>query len=179
MALKEFDAAEKVMEVKEIYDNLGISSITRAKMKMHFDDDKVAMSFSTPAENQIVLSEEDEEILLSDQHGNSIKLNSDGITLESASDFKFVSSGDIKFESGGAIELAAGSEFKAEGASGVEVSSSATAPLAISRAFVHLTRSSPPDSNAWLRKNSASSNSRSTSRVTLWTCSRLPCSTQR
>ena len=102
---------------------------TRSEMKMHFDDDKVAMSFSTPAENQIVLSEEDEEILLSDQHGNSIKLNSDGITLESASDFKFVSSGDIKFESGGAIELAAGSEFKAEGASGVEVSSSATAKL--------------------------------------------------
>ena len=102
---------------------------TRSQMKMHFDDDKVAMSLSTPAENKIVLSEEDEGILLSDQHGNSIKLNSEGISLESASDIKIVASGSLQLESGGALELAAGSELKGEGASGVEISSGAITKL--------------------------------------------------
>ncbi len=99
---------------------------TRSEMKLHFDDDKIVMSLSTPAENQLVLSEEDEAITLKDQHGNSVLLNSDGITLESAADMNVKSSGDITIEAGGALELKAGTELKGEGAAGVEISSSAT-----------------------------------------------------
>ena len=61
--------------------------------------------------------------------GNSIKLNSEGISLESASDIKIVASGGLQLESGGALELAAGSELKGEAASGVEISSGAITKL--------------------------------------------------
>jgi len=109
---------------------------TRSKMKLHFDDDKVVMQLSTPAENRILLSDEDEAIKLSDQHGNSIVMSSDGITLESASDLSITSSGDLTLEAGGALELKAGTDLKGEGASGVEISSSAT--LKISGSLVEI-----------------------------------------
>ena len=109
---------------------------TRSQMKMLFDDDKVVMQFSTPAHNRILLSVEDEAITLSDQHGNSIVMNSDGITLESASDLNIKSTGDLTIEAGAALELKAGSDLKGEGASGVELSSSAS--LKISGSLVEI-----------------------------------------
>jgi Rhs element Vgr protein len=56
---------------------------SRSKMKISFDDDQKVMSLETPAGNKLTLTEADKEISVVDQNGNSIKMNQDGITIES------------------------------------------------------------------------------------------------
>jgi len=99
---------------------------TRSRMKLSFDDENVVMKLETPEGNSIVLSEQDQAIVLTDQHDNSITLNADGITLQSASALNLKADTDIKLESSASIEIKAGSELKLEGSAGAELSSSAT-----------------------------------------------------
>ena len=104
-------------------DNHEKGIVTRAGMRIAWNDDLVAASIDTPAGNQIVLSEDEGAILLEDENGNSVTLNSDGISLESAKDVVIsAASGDVKIE-GINVEIAAQAEFKAAGAAAGEVSS--------------------------------------------------------
>jgi Rhs element Vgr protein len=59
--------------------------VTRSKMKMEFQEDKKVITITTPANNQIVFSDDDKSIKLSDQNGNTIKMSSSGIDINSAS----------------------------------------------------------------------------------------------
>ena len=59
--------------------------VTRTKMKMEFQEDKKIITITTPGNNQIVFSDEDKSIKLSDQNGNTIKMSSSGIDISSAS----------------------------------------------------------------------------------------------
>jgi len=99
---------------------------TRSQMKISFDDDKIIMKLETPAENSIVLNEEDAAITLTDQHGNSITMNADGIAIESATALTLKAATEITLESGSSLELKGGAELKMEGATGAELSSSAS-----------------------------------------------------
>ncbi len=110
-------------------DNHEKGFVTRSEMKFIFNDDEVSVTVETPNGNKMVISDADGGIKLEDENGNFIELNSDGITMESASAINIKSSTDIKQESGTNMELKAGAQFKAEGSAGAEVSTSAVAVL--------------------------------------------------
>lgn len=110
-------------------DNHEKGFVTRSEMKVIFNDDEISMTLETPNGNKIVLSDDEGGIKIEDENGNFIQLNSDGITIESASDIIQKSSADTKMESGANMELKAGAQFKAEGSAGAEVSTGAVAVL--------------------------------------------------
>jgi Rhs element Vgr protein len=100
-----------------------------SKMKILFQEKDKSMTFETPAGNRLIISEKEKGITLQDQNGNKILMNKDGITLESAKKMILkASSGDVEIE-GMNVKQKAQAEFKAEGAAGLEVSSSAIAKL--------------------------------------------------
>ncbi len=109
-------------------DNHEKGFVTRSEMKFIFDDDKKSVTIETPAGKVLTLDEDANEIKLEDDNGNKIVLDSGGITLESSGDITIKASGDVSIE-GTNINGKANAQFKAEGAAGVEVSSSATAVL--------------------------------------------------
>jgi uncharacterized protein involved in type VI secretion and phage assembly len=99
---------------------------TRSQMKVEFDDDKTAFSIETPAGNLFSISDDEKSVSLKDQNGNMIVMDSDGITFKSHKKVVFEASGDVSL-SGANIEIAGQGSFKAEGASGAELSTSAIA----------------------------------------------------
>lgn len=102
--------------------------VTKSGIKLLFEDEKIEFTIETPNGNTLVLSDDQGSITLEDENGNTIEMTSDGITLSSAKDLILEASGDVKV-SGTNVEIAANANFKAEGAGGAEVSTSATAVL--------------------------------------------------
>jgi len=102
--------------------------VSRSKLQVLFDDDKKTLTLATPAGNTLTLDDDQKSITLQDQHGNKIVLDSAGITLESSKALHLKAATDAKLE-GLNVEHAAQAQFKATGAAGVELSSSATAVL--------------------------------------------------
>lgn len=107
-------------------DNHEKGFVTRSDMKVLFDDEKKAVTVQTPKGNKIVLSEDEGGITLEDENGNKIVLDANGITIESSGDLNIKASGDATLE-GVNVSHKAGANFKAEGSSGAELSTSATA----------------------------------------------------
>ena len=103
-------------------DNNEKGYVSRSEMKMIFDDDKKSFSLETPAGNKFLITEEDKEIHLKDQHGNEIIMNEDGIKIQSIKDIILKASGDIKAEGVG-IGIKGSGNTKVEGNSGAELSS--------------------------------------------------------
>lgn len=95
--------------------------VTRSKMKTMFDDENKVMRMETPAGNFVELSEKDKAITIQDQHGNMIKMESDGITIKSPK--------DIKMEATGSFSLKAGTDMKIEG---LNVTGKASASMELS-----------------------------------------------
>ncbi|MCP4408251.1 MAG: Rhs element Vgr protein, partial [Gammaproteobacteria bacterium] len=89
-------APEALAELSE--DNINKGIVTKSGTTIQFvDDEKASLIIQTVSENKIVLSDDEELIELSDQHGNSVKLSADGIEI--------VSAGDLKIEAGGNVEI--------------------------------------------------------------------------
>lgn len=99
--------------------------VTRSGMKISFDDDKKIVEISTPDGYIFHLDEDKKEILLEDASANKIKMNSDGITLESGKDIIIKATGDVTIE-GMNITQKATAQLKIEGSAGVEAKSSGT-----------------------------------------------------
>jgi len=110
-------------------DNHEKGFVTRSEMKVIFNDDEVSMTLETPNGNKIVISDADGGIKMEDENGNFIEMNSDGITIESASAINYKSATDMTIESGTSLDIKAGTQLKAEGAAGAEVSTGAIAVL--------------------------------------------------
>ena len=102
--------------------------ITRSEMKLLFDDDKKSVTIETPNGNKIVISDDEGGITLTDENGNEVKMDSSAISLDSAGDITIKAAGDINIE-GSNINQKANMQFKAEGASGAELSTSASAVI--------------------------------------------------
>lgn len=110
-------------------DNHEKGFVTRSEMKFIFNDDEVSVTMETPNGNKMIISDADGGIKLEDENGNFIEMNSEGITIESASALNVKSSTDTTHESGTNMDLKAGAQLKAEGSAGVELSSSAIATI--------------------------------------------------
>jgi Rhs element Vgr protein len=106
-------------------DNHERGMVSRSGMRILFNDEKTSLTIDTPGGNAFLLDEENGEISLADQNGNSVVLSSSGISMESASDIILKASGNLKLEGQMNLEMKAGTQFKAEGSAGLEVSSSA------------------------------------------------------
>lgn len=102
--------------------------VTRSEMKLTFDDDKISVTIETPAGKKIVMDEDAGVITIEDENSNIITMDSNGIIMESAGDIGIKATGDVTIE-GMNVGIKANAEFKAEGAAGAEVSTSAIAVL--------------------------------------------------
>lgn len=103
-------------------DNHEKGFVSRSGLKIWFDDQAKAMRFSTPANNHVVMSDEDSSIYLKDQHGNSLTLNREGITLDSIGDLVLKAANNLQM-SGMVVDLAADNELVAKGKSAVKFES--------------------------------------------------------
>lgn len=71
------------------------------------------------------MDEDGDAITITDDHGNSITMNGEGIVMESGSDMTIKSTGDINLE-GVNINIKSQAELKAEGSAAATLSSSGT-----------------------------------------------------
>ena len=101
--------------------------VSRNKMALVFDDEKNIISIKTPAGNEIVLSEDQKQLTITDQNKNKITMSSDGISIESSKDLVLKAAANIKID-GVNIEQSATAQLKAEGTS-IELNSSGVAIL--------------------------------------------------
>lgn len=99
--------------------------VTRSEMKFLFDDAKKSVTIETPAGKKIVIDEDAGEITLQDEYANTVKLNSDGVSIKSGKDLKLKATGDVTIE-GINITLTGQAQVKASGNAGTEISSSAS-----------------------------------------------------
>ena len=109
--------------------------VTRAQLKVLFDEEKKIITLRTPAGNTAVLSDDAKAITLTDQNGNSAKLGTDGITLTSASNIVLKAAQNITLTadegtqgvtvSGLTISLTAETEFSATGNASAKLTSAA------------------------------------------------------
>jgi Rhs element Vgr protein len=95
-------------------ENFTKALVTKSKLKVEFDDDKKVITIVTPANNKVVLSDEDKSILLTDQNSNVVKLNPDGILIDSPGDIKINAKGKITVTAVGEISISSsGGDIKA------------------------------------------------------------------
>jgi Rhs element Vgr protein len=84
--------------------------VTRSKMKVEFQEDKKIITITTPANNQIVMSDDAKNIKLSDQNSNSITLSANGIEIKSASaiTLKAATTLSVEATSGATVKVTGG-----------------------------------------------------------------------
>lgn len=80
--------------------------VSREGLKVVFQEEEKAIKLQTPARNELVISDEEEGFLFSDQHGNSIRMDRNGISLRSDS--------SITLEARQGIMQRAGTTWQAE-----------------------------------------------------------------
>lgn len=106
---------------------------SRSGIRIHMDDDKVVLTLTTPAEQQIVFDDDKGEVLLKDKNGNSLRMDSGGITIECCDTLSIKTKGTTRLDVGSnaelksatGIEIKAGTNLKLEGSAGTELSSPA------------------------------------------------------
>ena len=89
--------------------------VTRCKSKIEFDEEKKVITVMTPAKNKVVLSDQDQSILLLDQNNNRVELNPGGITLDSPKDIKVKANGTITLDAVGTISITSQADVKSSG----------------------------------------------------------------
>ncbi|NHE57484.1 type VI secretion system tip protein VgrG [Cyclobacterium plantarum] len=109
-------------------DNHQKGYVSREGIKILFDDEKAAVTIETPKGKKFSLDDDADQMEMSDDHGNTVILNADGIEVESAGDLILKCSGDLSLE-GTNVKVRAQAEFTAEGSAGSTVSSSATTTI--------------------------------------------------
>ena len=102
--------------------------VSREKMKWMFDDEKKIISIETPAGNKVEISEDAKGITLTDQNGNKIVMNDEGIKIESIKDITIKAANDVKIE-GVNAEIKASAQMTVKGDASAEYSSGGTTTL--------------------------------------------------
>jgi len=109
-------------------DNFEKGIYTKGEMKLTFDDDKKNILLETQSGNSILLSEENGAIVVTDENDNTITMNSDGITLESAGDLLLKAGGDVKI-AGTNVEVKADAGLTLQGGSAADLKSDGNATV--------------------------------------------------
>ncbi|WP_276669371.1 type VI secretion system tip protein VgrG [Thalassolituus oleivorans] len=96
--------------------------VTRAGTRFIFNDDKISLTIETPNGNTFEVSDDKGGITLKDENDNSIVLDSNGITMSSASDLNIEAQGDVTIK-GLNITQEAQAEIKLTGSAGAKLES--------------------------------------------------------
>lgn len=86
-------------------ENMTKAIVTKGQLRIEFDDDKHVFTIRTPKGNTIVLSDDSQSIQVTDQNKNTVTLDREGITLDSAGDISMKAKGTIAIEATGTIGL--------------------------------------------------------------------------
>lgn len=120
-------------------DNYTKALVTKAELKVEFDDEKKVITIITPGGNSAILNDDEKSILLQDQNGNKVELAEGGITLDSPKDINITAQGKINIEASGAIAVSSVADVAVEGLNvshkaqvGFTAEGSATAELSAS-----------------------------------------------
>lgn len=103
-------------------DNHEKGLISRGEIRLLFNDDDPSVTIELPSGKKVSVNDAEGEILLEDENGNKILMNSDGISLDSPADISIKSTGDLNLEATN-INVKANAGFKAEGSASAEISS--------------------------------------------------------
>lgn len=115
--------------------------VSKSGIAIEFNDETKVLSLTTPEKNTLVLSDEDKQIMLKDQNGNSIELSESGITIKSEKSITIeadesidikgsmgvkitADSGDVE-TNGLNIKQSADAEFSAEGSASAQINGGA------------------------------------------------------
>lgn len=96
-------------------DNYTKAIVTNSKLKIEFDDEKKIITIATPGGNTVVLSDDAESIVMTDQNSNTVELDSSGITLTSPKDISIKASGDISLDAQGKVSVKAQADVSVDG----------------------------------------------------------------
>ena len=99
--------------------------ITRGEIKFLVNDDHPSLLIEMPSGKKVSVNDDDGEITISDEHGNSVVMNGDGLLLESSSDISIKAAGDLNLE-GMNVDVKANASLKAEGSASADISSTGT-----------------------------------------------------
>jgi Rhs element Vgr protein len=90
--------------------------VTRSQMKFVFNDEDIIVWIETPGGNSFTISDKDESITLADQHGSTIVMEADGITIDSAKDINIKAQGLINVEATQDVSIkSSGGDVSTEG----------------------------------------------------------------
>ncbi len=89
--------------------------VTRSRHRIEFDEKDKIVTITTPGNNKVVLDDKDKSILLSDMNGNTVRLGTAGIALDSPKDITCTAKGGITLDAAGAVTLRAKADVKAQG----------------------------------------------------------------
>jgi phage protein D len=89
--------------------------ITKAKLKINFDDENKVLTLTTPEDNSITLDDKNKNVVLADQNKNTITLSSSGITISSEKDINLTAKGGINLKATTTINNSATQDFEATG----------------------------------------------------------------
>ncbi len=104
-------------------DNPEKGFVTREGLRLIFNDELKSIRIETPAGNVVQLSEDEGAILMEDENGNRLEMNSSGVLIESGGNIELKASGTIKVE-GQNVEGSASTGMKLNGGASAELSSS-------------------------------------------------------
>lgn len=121
-------------------DNTTKQITTKSKLNITFNDKDTILTLKTPAGNTVVLDDKQGQVTVTDKTGNSIKMTSSGITIDSKGDLKLNASGGIKLSATGNVEISSsGGDVKV---SGLNISNAANVKFAANgQAMAELTSS--------------------------------------
>ena len=103
--------------------------VSREGLKLLFNDEAKSIVIQTTNGNTVELSDDAGGIRLEDEHGNKIVLDSNGVTIESASDLNLKSGANAKLAAGANLELGASAQLTLSATAGLEVSASGTTAI--------------------------------------------------
>lgn len=112
--------------------------VTRSNLQLHFDDTKKETTISTPAGNTIVLSDDQQSIVITDQSSNQITMSPGGVAIKSASAITLdaqsgvtitTATGDISLSASAGKISAAGLNVELDAQAELSATGNATATL--------------------------------------------------
>lgn len=110
---------------------------TQNGFRIEFNDQENTLTVASPGGNKIVLSDEDKSITITDQHENTVTMESGGITLKSGKDITLDAGGKISLKAVQEIDISSsagdvsltGNNVSGKGKIGIKMTGGATAEL--------------------------------------------------
>ena len=109
--------------------------VTRSDMRFLFNDDKKSLTIQTPGGKKVIIDEDADKILLSDEHNNKITMNKDGIVIESAKNMTLKAAQNLNLEAAN-ISQKAQTSFKVESQGQAQLN--ATGDMVVKGTFVRI-----------------------------------------